>query len=332
MIAALMLSAAVQAAQMSPPSQVRSEALAFVEKCRVGPAYGAYSNKPGEDASLYGSCYAAAVRYILGDLDITRDERAQWFKSINSHQDTQTGAYNKGEPNLHLFSWALRGLSCLGGKPRYPAVFQRQWDDPGALTKWLDSLDWNKPWGTSIKAMHVGMPRASKGKNISAAEEAWLEAYFKWLEDNQDPQTGYWGTNFGADLGQGMGGTFHLLPIYYGQHRPIPNLRRIVDSTLSLQRENGCFMGGYGDMDSLNMLRHAYEMDDYRRADIQHAAELAIRDVVANHLAAGCDTIHELLAYIEAIAQISPMLPEGHAYANLGYPSAWDPNLWRCEW
>lgn len=332
MLAVMMLSAAVQSGPLPPPSMVRSEALAFVEKCHVGPGCGAYAAKPGEEASLYGSCYAAAVRFILRDLDITREERTQWFKFINSHQEPDTGAYNRGEPNLHLFSWALRALNCLGGRPRHPAVFQRRWDDPEYLAQWLDGLDWSKPWGTSIEAMHVGMPRASRGAEVTAEQKYWLDAYFKWLGDNQDPETGYWGTNFGADLGQGMGGTFHLLPIYYAQKRPVPNLRRIVDSTLSLQNEKGCFMGGYGDMDSLNMLRHAYEMDDYRRGDIQHAAELALQDVVGTHLADGCQSIHELLAYIEAIAQISPMLPETHPYANLGWPSAWDPDLWRCDW
>jgi hypothetical protein len=52
-----------------------------VESLRVqgpGTPYGVYRPVPSQAPSLYASCDAALVRYILGDLDLSPLQRRQW--------------------------------------------------------------------------------------------------------------------------------------------------------------------------------------------------------------------------------------------------------------
>ena len=209
-------------------------------------------------------------------------------------------------------------------------MFQRKWDDPGRAVAWLDGLDWSQPWGASIEAMHVIIPRLVRAR----PDPEWAKTVFGWLASRQDPETGYWGPPDGAEPFQGMGGTFHLLPAYYAARRDVPRAQQIIDSTLALRDKTGLLPGGpYANMDAANMLAHLHDQVDHRRHDIASALSKMLYAVVGGvwDEEQGFGNAHATLGWVECLAQCVSILPT-HPYATVTWRSAWSPKLWRCEW
>jgi hypothetical protein len=103
-----------------------------------------------------------------------------------------------------------------------------------------------------------------------------LDVYFDWLSSRVDPATGLWGTNVGSPLHAAMYGSYHQLLVFYHENRPIPFPRKLVDTVLSLQHQDGGFSeapggGACEDADGVDILTNLYKAIDYRRSDIRRA-------------------------------------------------------------
>ena len=323
---------------LPPPAKMRQDVLAYVESLRLkdlGTNYGVYRMEAGQRPSLYASCDAALIRYIVGDLNLSTNQRSEWIAYINSFQDPQSGKY-PAQRYLHLFGTTVRALNALEGQPKFPATFQREWEELRHTQEWMAGLNWKSPWEPSIQILHVAAPRgAARLWGPSAPDTVWLSGVLDWLDQHQDPKTGLWGPDRGSSTFDGMGATFHFLPLYEAAERPIRNGPQMIDSILSIQKsKHGTWGGVYADMDAISMLVYFYLREDYRRADIQDSVrtslELLYKTAYQSKTGAFGD-LGNTLGACEHLAEAGRILTN-HPYANLGWQRAWDWKLWKCKW
>ena len=284
------------------PLSLRKRVLEWVEKMRVKEApYGRYKMSPSTQPYLLSSCYAAFVRELYADLrNLSTWQRKEWIDYINSCQDRETGLFCDPEMRpehaknhsweylfLQSTTFCLSALSALQGTSRHPVHYDGRWYNPSGIVRWLERRDWSNAWMETNTVMFVGILLIREFTQYGTVKaKRVLENMLEWLDQFQDPCTGYWGTREGASLQNSMAGAYHLYLLYYYLDRPLKYLDKIIDSTLSLQQQDGLFSprGGGGaceDIDAIDTLVNAYQRTTYSRSDIVRALMRALPSLLA---------------------------------------------------
>lgn len=104
-----------------------------------------------------------------------------------------------------------------------------------------------------------------------------LDCWFEWLDSTVDKENGLWGTNGYCSAGEAVCGGYHQLLLYFYENHPLPNIRALVDTVLSLQHWDGGFnpLGNAGaceDVDCVDILVNCYKRLDYRRPAIRRTS------------------------------------------------------------
>jgi hypothetical protein len=221
-----------------------------------------------------------------------------WFKdpqlmSTHHKQQTHSKEYWLG----HSTFLAQMALDALNTAPRYQFQFLDKWRDDAAVHEFIDSLDWTNPWRESNWVEWLGVwllwdaglrPPGTIPKN------KWPQGFgglIKWLVDNQDPETGYWGNPPGSQQSKRfamMAGAYHHYLFFYATGTEIPYVDRIIDNTLSLQEPDGLFGNGKvgggpcEDMDAIDILANMSRLSDHRRKDVQKSLKKASKAILYN--------------------------------------------------
>ena len=282
---------------------IRGNVLNWLETLRVkNTTYGVYKMSKSTEATLFSSCFAVFLRKLYHDLDdVPSGKKEEWVKFIQGCQDKETGLFIdrkleqecKFEKKLgtsHGFGYTtwqsttfcLSALEALGAEKRYPLRFLDSWKDSEKIESWLSSLDWKKnTWCNGNLAMFLGIAliHEMQSTNLSEIRE-YVDIYFKWHNKNQDPLTGFWGTNLGTPIDHGLFGAMHQYLLYYYLNRRINYMDKIIDNTLLLQKEDGLFSaqgGGDGcmDLDAIDTLVNMHMLIDHKRPLIKSAMEKA---------------------------------------------------------
>ncbi len=293
---------------------VRKETIKWYKTLRPrGSVEGVYSLRKGLPPGLYASVDIAWIRWIIRDLDITREERASWIAFINGKQK-KNGVYTHrtGHCRQHAFCHSLGALRMLGGDFKYYPSFMEKYKDPRRIPSWLQGIDWKRPWGASHEIWGAGLPIACSPDTPGS----WKKAFFGWLDSHVDPSTGFWckGIEPAAFI-EKLGGSFHIWPIYVALNKEIPYPERVIDSILKLRKPNGSFdnVFGYGNMDGVWALSHLYRRTNYRHEEVKDALTGNARGLMEMfHLnrALFFNHAHTTLSRISALALIQEALPE----------------------
>lgn len=242
---------------------LRGDVLEWVESMRApDELYGRYRFAPSrQHHDAYSSALAVFIRDLLDDLSSLGDlERAQWIDYLRSFQQPESGYFvderllqDVYEPSfkLELTHACVSALDILGALPLHPLHFLEEFANAPALVRWLDERMWvassegHSVDGASIEGrliFHIG------GLLICACE--WgdlahdiLEVLFRWLDSNVDPSTGFWGTREGCGMLSSMCGSAYIYSLYFHQSRLVLYPDRVIDSVISLQRQDGLFGG-----------------------------------------------------------------------------------------
>ena len=250
--------------------------------------------------SLYASCYAAMALHYLGALDAEMEPKA-WCAYINSWQDPETGYYLGPElapgqatrremdddyVRRHLLVHVLPALEVLGGAPAYPLAFARAFAEPAHLEEWLQRRDWSKAWleGNNLLAIGQFLIHLRDREGYAPAADA-LDLYFDWLDKQQDPGTGLWGTNGFCDPREALYGAYHQLLIYHACDRPVRHAERIIDTVLPLQQPDGYFSrvpggGACEDVDAVDMLVNLVKRTGHRLEDVRQALAAVVPHIL----------------------------------------------------
>ncbi|MBN1419411.1 MAG: LamG domain-containing protein [Planctomycetes bacterium] len=247
-----------------------------------GMPYGAYRLRPDKPADLYASADIAWIRWMMQDLDLSETERAEWIDFIQDQQDPADGSYRHitGHCKTHAFCHATGALKMLGAEHRYAPALLAPYRRIEGIPAWLDAIDWNRQWGASHDIWGAGLPIACSRET----PDAWRQAFFAWLDGENDPATGFWrkGREAKSPL-EYLGGAFHIWPIYAALGHPIPHPERVADSVLALVRADGSFDGAwnYGNMDGVWILAHLLRAGvSHRRDDMIAVLDRNIRGLM----------------------------------------------------
>jgi len=264
----------------------------------------------GGHATLYASSFAAMTLHYVGELSSLPDaKKAGWVDYLNMWQEPETGWFigpelNSEEMILPRFEWdyhtmhltchVLPALHLLGGRPTHPLNSACRFLDLSYLRQWLDRRDLGRSaWLEGNYLLFVGqlLVYLRDFQGHPESNEA-LRVYFDWLDSQQDPETGLWGTREGSSLAHAVYGGYHQLLVYYYCGHPVRYAERIIDSVLSLQHSDGGFepVGGGGacqDVDSADILVNLGKRAGYRSQDIRVALQRLLESVLAKKMPSG---------------------------------------------
>jgi len=286
--------------------QVKASALRFVEAMKLGESPWQYRKEPGGSESFYGSYHGLHILDIFGALDaLSEEDRNGWadyicadqsedglFRSPSVGEQTDSGI-DSLEPHWHYTRGHLWALRILDRPPRYPLRVLESLLDADALYRWVKKYDWGNSWaaGNQVCAGATALMAARDWFGVSEVDSIMERGMYPALEELLDESTGYWGTQLGSDLPNGMFGTIHVTPIYFAQGWPLRAVERNLDSTLACQLEDGSFWPGGSDcpdFDGAYMMSNLGELTDYRREDLCQAARRYLSHALMHESPDGC--------------------------------------------
>lgn len=249
--------------------------------------YGSYRGQLNGEADFYASLDIALMRVIMGEdfeRSLSAQERQEWIDYINGFA-TSDGSYQQfnGHSALHANGMVIGALGPLGGQQAYPVSLYDAFSDPTRIAAWLEDIDWSRQWSAS-HLFWGGMHCFSMHKDCTCD---WKERVFQWLDAELDPTTGWWRKGVAhSDRHQPLGGSVHILPMYQHHQRAFPYPRALIDSTLSLQLENGFWLAGaehgisYLELDALYVLAFVRAYDPEYKIAARTAAIQKYADYV----------------------------------------------------
>ena len=285
--------------------ELKRQVLEWLEMVRIQTEkYGKYKLTKSADSTLLASCFAVMVKGLYGELSaLSEVQRKEWVNYILDCQDSKTGLFidpllRSADLSSPKHSWeymtfnstmlSLVALQTLGAESRYPLNFLNKYKDSLYIARWLEERNWKDPWLEGNNLMFIGgflIKDLERTKNPTVADT--MKVFFKWLDEHQDPKTGYWGTDKGAGNFGAMAGAFHIYLLYFYLNKPLHYIERIIDATLLLQCKDGLFStaGGGGsceDLDAIDILVKLGGLSSYRAKDIEETLQKAFDAILKN--------------------------------------------------
>ena len=233
----------------------------------------------------YGCADAANILYTINDFVEEPEKRKGWIQTLQDFQNPQTGLFQEPTHHfIHTTAHCISALELFDAKPRYPLYALQKYTEKEGLYDLLENLEWTtRPWPESHRG--AGIYASLKLSNSVGLE--WERDYFKWLWENEDPETGFWkkGTieNAEVTLHHFMGGSFHYLFNMEYARQPLRYPERLIDTCLALY-ENGQIGDekgykpdkfgkyiGFLEIDWVYCLTRAGRQTTYRHDDIKRA-------------------------------------------------------------
>jgi hypothetical protein len=286
--------------------RVKATSLRFVQAMKLGDEPGRYRKEPGGDESFYGSYHGLHVLDLFGEVErLPAAMREAWADYISQNQAkdgffahdpearNQRMTIEAMEPYWHSTRGHLWALRLLNQPPRHPLRFLEPLLDATALNRWVKRYDWSNSWaaGNQVLACATALLAARDWFGADQVDAVMQHGMLPALEEVFDEQTGFWGTQFGADLPNALFGTIHVTPVYFAQGWPLRAVERAVDSTLACQLDDGSFWPGGSDcpdFDGAYMMSNLSELTDYRREDLEAAARRYLQHALMHEAPDGC--------------------------------------------
>jgi len=256
--------------------------------------------------SIMSTAMAVLVFELFRKLPVPDQEL--WKAFLLSAQDSETGLFldplltpadlktgSPGEEYIHHQTtyFALHALDALNSHSSSPLSFTQPYMEKAHMEKWLESLDWTKPWFSSNWIMFLASAIIFQGLvDSSVTHLSWINHLLDWLDAHQDSQTGFWGSLPGVPAEHAMAAAYHFLPFYLWAGRRFRFAEQIIDSTLSLQGEDGLFHSSKGgdsclDVDALDILVKCMQLTDHRSEVVEKAVDRIFIGLADNQDEAG---------------------------------------------
>ena len=265
-----------------------NQVISYLQRLSNGGCVG-FPAVVGRPETLYATVYALYTGEYLGHASDLADEVVVFIQSC---QSSETGLIAGPELNdfvheagsMHDLEHLTLHSTCSvlpfcqdHGIELRPIVAAHKFCDLAYLELWLSERDLENAWFEGNNILFVGqlLLYLRDVEKIPEASEA-LERWFKWLDEQMDPETSLWGTNGSCSNAAAVYGGYHQLLLYWHEEHPIVNPAGLVDTVLDLQHLDGGFNpkgngGACEDVDSVDILVNCYKRYDYRRADIRFA-------------------------------------------------------------
>jgi hypothetical protein len=286
--------------------------------------YTRHLHRDGYDSSrsdAYGCADAANILAMLGELPSDPVVRTAWVSSLQSFQRTDGVFVNDSHSCYHTTAHVTAALELFDARPTHPLAFLAELADHDRLRRFLDELDWDRPWPASHDAAGAASALAITGE----VGPDWFAAYFDWFDAEVDPATGLWrrGRMLPADEWPGffanLGGSFHYHFVYDYLRQPWPAVDRLIDSCLVLLYESAGRFAldtvGFAEIDLIFCLSRARRQTAYRFDEVGTALGVLLDRVVAKlteddyRASAAFDDVHSTFGAVCAVAELQRALP-----------------------
>ena len=276
-------------------------------------------NPTDEGVNPYGVADAANLLYTIGRFPRDLPERAAWIGVLQDLQNPETGLYREGTHHtFHVTAHCIAALELFDARPLHPLRGLAHLGEPTALISFLEALDWQgAPWGQSHQGAGLYAARVIAGE----ASQEWQDAYFDWLWQETDPQTGMLrrgciGPHVRGGVFGHLAGTFHYLFNQEYARRPLRYPAALVDFCLDWFRNYP--LGetiGFAEIDWVYCLTRAvrqsgHRFDDSRAALREFAARyLAFLESVDAQTHPKWNDLHNLFGALCCLAELQTALP-----------------------
>lgn len=268
----------------------------------------------------YGCADAANILYTTGRFPTDEAERRSWIEVLRSLQSPADGLFHESTHTaFHTTAHCIAALELFDARPRHPLKGMAPLRNPAAVSAFLNGLDWKKPWGESHKGAGLYASLILAGE-INAE---WEEAYFGWLWNEADPQTGFWRRGAVAPMGtsifQHLAGSFHYLFNQEYARRPLRYPEKMTDSCLQIWKDRSfpALANGvtFADIDWVYCLTRSVRQSGHRfkesRTALRSFAQVYIGFLQGLDKATNDDwnDLHQLFGAMCALAELQAALP-----------------------
>lgn len=316
----------------------------------------------GTAPTLLSQCFAVLGLELVNALpELSPQNQERWSSQILECYRPQHGLFidptvDRDSLPDHGHNWtyltwqstffALAALDALGHDTEYSLEFLESFKGSQQICRWLEGREWHNPWLESNNVMFLTSfliqewERSHDSRTVQT-----LDVLFEWLDEHQNPITGYWDLGQGASTLNAMAGAFHFYFLYFYTGRAVRYPERILESTLALQQPDGLFnpSGGGGaclDLDAVDILVKFSLLTDYRAADVKAALERAYEAILNNQNPDGgfCEakrpaprkSLKRQVAEVVGLDRLLNRPYEGHPVEYLNY-SGWDRMRYRVD-
>lgn len=278
-------------------------------------------NKRELGINEYGCADAANILYTINRFPSDPQERAGWVSTLQGLQHADSGLFlERTHYPIHCTAHCTAALELFDAKPLHPVKELLQYLDPEKMRPFLDQLGWRgEPWWMS----HQGAGLYVALVLTDAATLEWQDAYFDWLWEEADPETGFWrrgciGIQHSAPIFHHLAGSFHYLFNTEYARRPLRYPARMVDSCLKIWEEDTEHIAkdmGFSDIDWVYCLNRSFRQCGHRFEECQRA----LREMAERYVAMlssydyskqeGWNDLHQLFGATCALAELQTALP-----------------------
>lgn len=269
----------------------------------------------------YGCADAINLLSTLGEAPRGADREAA-IAALQGLQD-EDGCFREATHHeIHCTAHCLAALDLLDAGAIRPLRALAEYADPAAIGPFLDALDWTgNPWSQS----HRGAGIYAALHLAREAGPAFDDAYFAWLWDETDPDTGFWRRGRVGPVAAHKGsrfphlaGSFHYLFNHEHARRPLRFPARWIDTCLALRNDDPFPLGrnvGFAEIDWVYCLSRAMRQTDHRWREARRALEdfapayvqqLLDRDPQTD---LGLNDLHALFGATCCLAELQAALP-----------------------
>jgi len=229
--------------------------------------------------TILSTSFGVQLNFLLNNLSNYPIDKI--YITLKKQQDSKTGLFIDNNFDIkqtvgfeeEYILWQFTyfttiALDMLGEKPQYSFNFLSDLKNKKSLEKWLKKQDFRNFWYTSNKIMFLFYFLTYEQERLNIDNSGLIDYLFDFLDSKQDANTGFWGTQNGASLENGMFGASHIY-LYYDFHgRKINYKDKIVNNVIKLQNSYGLFGSKLGgaceDYDAIEILSVLTKHSNYK--------------------------------------------------------------------
>jgi hypothetical protein len=272
----------------------------------------------------YGCADAANILYTINAFPSRSDQRTSWIETIKSLQNPGLGMFQEETHHpIHTTAHCIAALELFDAQPAYPLEALSDLRQRDRIAAFMDALEWvEQPWSASHQGAGLYVALVLAGE----VDDDWQEAYFNWLWENADPDTGLFRTGCINPINSHdrksifphLAGTFHYLFNLQYARRPLRYPKALVDTCLDIYTQRSFPLGlsvGFAEIDWVFCLNRAVRQSGHRFEE----ARLALTEFSTGYLKyllgldpetdPGLDDLHSLFGAMCCLAELQTALP-----------------------